>query len=37
MILRKFLGLKNQKNKRKENSEMVKWLTKTHNLIFDKK
>ena len=32
MIIRKFLGIKNQKKKKekKENSEIIEWLTKTH-------
>ena len=39
MIIRKLSGTpkKKKKKKEKENSEMVKWLTKNHNLIFDKK
>lgn len=40
MIIGKLSGEKFKpelKKKKKENSEIVVWLTRTHNLIFDKK
>ena len=30
MIIRKISGIKNQKKEKKENSEIIKWLTETH-------